>query len=138
MAFICLFGFTAVAAAKPGLGNGGHPKLDAKLNDRANKGGSGISRAIVVLNPGCDAIGAYVKVGGKSGRHLGIIGADVVELPNAQLRKLADNPCVKDMHWDRPTGGEMNYAAVVEGARAVQQIYGYDGAGVGGAVSIRA
>ena len=28
----------------------------------------------------------------------------------------------------------MNYAAVVEGARAVQEAYGYDGAGIGVAV----
>jgi serine protease AprX len=134
MASICLFGFTATAAAKPGTPKGGHPKLDSKLNDRALKGGSLTSRAIVVLNPGCDATADYAKVGGKRGRRLGLINADVVEVSNSQLRKLADSPCVKDIHWDRKTGGEMNRAAIVEGARAVQEAYGYDGAGIGVAV----
>jgi serine protease AprX len=133
-ASICLFGFTATAAAKPGTPKGGHPKLDSKLNDRALKGGSLTSRAIVVLNPGCDATADYAKVGGKRGRRLGLINADVVEVSNSQLRKLADSPCVKDIHWDRKTGGEMNRAAIVEGARAVQEAYGYDGAGIGVAV----
>ena len=134
MASICLFGFTATAAAKPGNAKGGHPKLDKKLNDRAVNGGSLTSRAIVVLNPGCDATGDYLKAGGRKGRRLGLINADVVEVPNHMLRKLADSPCVKDIHWDRKTGGEMNRAAVVEGARAVQEAYGYDGAGIGVAV----
>src|SRR3982751_3563114 len=134
MASICLFGVTATAAAKPGTAKGGHPKLDSKLNDRALKGGSLTSRAIVVLNPGCDATADYAKVGGKRGRRLGLINADVVEIANSQLRKLADSPCVKDIHWDRKTGGEMNRAAIVEGARAVQEAYGYDGAGIGVAV----
>ncbi len=133
-ASICLFGFTATAAAKPASGKGGHSKLDSKLNDRANKGGPGVSRAIVVLNLSCDATGDYAKTGAKRGRRLGLINADVVEIPNAQLRKLADSSCVKDMHWDRRTGGDMNRAAVIEGARAVQQYYGYDGAGIGVAV----
>ena len=38
------------------------------------------------------------------------------------------------MHHDRPTGGEMNRAAVTVGARAVQADFGYNGAGVGVAV----
>jgi serine protease AprX len=135
MASICLFGFTADAAAKPGkAGKGGHPKLDDKLNERSTKSGLLMSRAIVVLNPGCDLGTVYAKSNGRKVRQLNIINSDVVELPNSQLLKLADHPCVKDMHWDRKTGGEMNRAAVVEGARAVQQAYGYDGAGVGIAV----
>ncbi|HEX9368253.1 MAG TPA: hypothetical protein VF921_16605, partial [Vicinamibacterales bacterium] len=112
---ICLFGLTADVAAKPrnNQHQGDHAKLDRKLNDRSNVGGSGISRAIVVLQPGCDPTAAYAKAGGKRGRRLGLINADVVELTNAQLRKLADSPCVKGMHHDRKTGGEMNRAAIV-------------------------
>ena len=131
----CLFGITANVAAKPRNARAGdHPKLDRKLNDRAQLGGSGTSRAIVVLKPGCDATSDYAKAGGKRGRKLGIINADVVELTNAQLRKLADSKCVQSMSHDRKTGGEMNFAAVVEGARAAQQEYGVNGAGVGVAV----
>jgi serine protease AprX len=131
----CLFGITADVAAKPRNARAGdHPKLDRKLNDRANLGGSGTSRTLVVLNPGCDATSDYAKAGAKRGRKLGLINADVVELTNGQLRKLADSKCVQSIHHDRKTGGEMNFAAVVEGARAAQQEYGANGAGVGVAV----
>ena len=135
-ASICLFGFTADAAAKPGKAGrkGDHQKLDGKLKDRSGKSGLRMSRTIVVLYPGCDLTAAYRKSNGRLVRQLNIINADVVELPNGQLRKLAENPCVESMHWDRRTGGEMNRAAVVEGARAVQEQYGYDGAGIGVAV----
>src|SRR5262249_8164687 len=63
-----------------------------------------------------------------------IISGHVAEVPNFVLRKLANNPCVTAIHQDRGLSGEMNYAAVVEGARAVQQQYGLDGAGIGVAI----
>ena len=144
-ASICLFGLTAQvdAAGKADKAprvndwsrkSSDHPKLDRKLNDRADKGGSGVSRVIVTLKPGADLGDAVGKLGGKRGRKLGIVSGEVVELPNFVLRKLADNPAVESIHWDRPAGGKMNRVAVVEGARAVQETYGYDGAGVGVAV----
>jgi subtilisin family serine protease len=108
-----------------------HPKLDRKLNDRADIGGIGRTRAIVVLKAGCSVDADVSKAGGKNGRRFGVISGQLVELPNNQLRKLANNACVAAIHWDRKTGGEMNYAAIVEGARQVQQLLGYDGAGVG-------
>jgi len=130
LTLVCLLGATAVAAAKPG----DHPKLDRTLNDRSAKGGSSTSRVIVTLKPGFDASADYKKVGGKLGRRLNLINGQVVELTNNQLRKLADSPAVESIHWDRPTGGEMNRAAVTVGARAVQEEMGLDGAGVGVAV----
>jgi serine protease AprX len=135
-ASVCLFGFTADAAAGPGKSEkAGHPKLDKKLNDRAeNASGGRMSRAIVMLYPGCDATKAYAKLNARKARKFHVINADLVEVQNSALTKLADVPCVKSMHWDRPTGGQLNRAAIVEGARAVQMFYGYDGAGVGVAV----
>jgi serine protease AprX len=130
LTLVCLLGGAASVAARPG----DHPKLDRKLNDRAAKGGSGTSRVIVMLKPGFDASADYRRVGGKLGRRLNLINGQVVELTNNQLRKLADSPAVASIHWDRPTGGEMNRAAVAVGARAVQEDMGYDGAGVGVAV----
>src|SRR3954466_6862221 len=130
LTLVCLLGATAVAAAKPG----DHPKLDRTLNDRSAKGGSSTSRVIVTVKPGFDASADYKKVGGKLGRRLNLINGQVVELTNNQLRKLADSPAVESIHWDRPTGGEMNRAAVTVGARAVQEEMGLDGAGVGVAV----
>jgi serine protease AprX len=111
-----------------------HPKLDKKLNERADLGGNGRTRAIVVLKPGCDLDADVVKAGGKSGQKFGLISGQLIELPNSQLRKLANNACVAAIHQDRKTGGELNFAAVVEGARQVQQLLGYDGAGVGVAI----
>jgi serine protease AprX len=137
-ASICLFGFAAAAGADSGHSGNGRQgaasKLDAKLAGRAAAGAPGISRAIVMLNPGCNAEEAYARANARRGRHLDIINADVIAVPNAALLHVAKDSCVRSLHWDRPAGGEMNYAAVVEGARAVQQAYGYDGAGVGVAV----
>jgi serine protease AprX len=111
-----------------------HPKLDQKLNERAGKGGKGLTRAIVVLKPGCDVDADVSKAGGALGRKFALINGQLVQLPNGQLRKLADNPCVVSIHWDRKTGGELNYVGIVEGARQVQQLLGFDGAGVGVAI----
>jgi serine protease AprX len=118
----------------PGRQASDNPKLDKKLNDRANVGGTGRSRVIVVLKPGCSVDGDVLKAGGKNGRRFNVINGQLADLPNGQLRKLANNPCVASIHWDRDTAGELNYAAVVEGARQVQQLLGYDGAGVGVAI----
>ena len=148
-ASICLFGLTATVdaagrAKRPAARQNvqrewdrkptDHPKLDRKLNDRADVGGSGISRVILTLKPGADLSGEYLKYGGTRGRKLNLISGEVVVLPNRVLRKLADNPNVLAIVHDRATGGDMNRAAVVEGARAVQELLGYDGAGVGVAV----
>ena len=153
-AAICLFGLTTPVnaaagtqaktgakgphAPKPVVNWGAkptdHPKLDRKLNDRAEKGGSANSRVIVIHKAGVDLGSAYAKVGAKRGRKFDIIGGELIELSNSQLRKLADNKDVKSMHHDRKTGGEMNRVGIVSGARAVQQAYGYDGAGIGVAV----
>ena len=109
-ASICLFGLTAQvdAAGKPAgkterindwsRKSTDHPKLDRKLNDRSDKGGSGVSRVIVTLKPGADLGDAVGKLGGKRGRKLGIVSGEVVELPNFVLRKLADNPAVESIH----------------------------------------
>jgi serine protease AprX len=155
---ICLFGLTAsVAAASAsdkhhrridpksvvtGLGApdyagrkpGDHPKLDQKLNERANLGGVGTSRVIVMLKPGCSVDNDLKQVGARKGRSFGSINGVAAEVPNFVLRRLANTTCVASMHHDRGVAGEMNYAAVVEGARAVQAQYGYNGAGVGVAV----
>jgi serine protease AprX len=153
---ICLFGLTATAAAAganghgrvdpgsvvtgldgpryPGRRLGDHPKLDRTLNDRSNAGGLSTSRVIIVLNPGCNVDVDLAKLGGRKGRSFNIVSGAEAEVPNFVLRRLANNPCVASIHYDRPTGGEMNYAAVVEGARAVQAFYGFDGAGIGVAI----
>jgi serine protease AprX len=137
---------TATVDASPGKGQAtserhtwnrrpsDHEKLDRKLNDRADRGGSGVSRVIVTLKPGADLGPQYLLYMAKRGQRLDIISGEVVELPNFMLRRLADNKNVVSISHDRKAGGEMNRAAVVSGARAVQETMGYDGAGVGVAV----
>jgi serine protease AprX len=129
IAVACLLGVAASAAAKPG----DHHKLDRKLNDRADRGGSGTSRVIVTLKPGWDASDLR-NLGGRLGRRLGLINGQVVELPNWLLRRLADSPAVESIVWDRPTSGEMKTASVTVGARSVREDLGFDGAGVGVAI----
>ena len=118
--------------ADPG---GGHPKLDKALNELASKGnGNGLVQVIVLLKPGWSADVESSRLGGKLGRSLTSINGKVVQLPKGQLKKLADYPGVDRIVYDRPTAGELNRVAVTVGARAVQQTYGYRGAGIGVAV----
>ena len=127
-ALVCTF-----AGATPVIATAGdHPKLDKVLNARALQ--SGFSKVIVILKPGLSVDTDVKLVGGKLGRSLGLINGKVAELPNGWLKQIADNPAVERIIYDRPTGGEMNRVAVTVGARAVQQTYGYRGAGIGVAV----
>ncbi len=125
-----------VGLGGPALAQTGPPgkldKLDSLLKNRVGK--SGTSRVIITLNAGVDPSSDVRKLGGRLGRKLGLINGQVVELPNAALRQLADLPFVESAHYDRPTVGEMNRVAVATGARAAQLAYGYSGAGVGVAV----
>jgi len=154
MASVCLFGLTGTSEAaasstkkkttttkvhpsKPKVHDwdrkpGDHPKLDKKLNDRSKV--SGTSRVIVEYVKGTDPTADLTKSGAKRGKKFNLINGELIEVSNSELRKLADSKAVKAMHHDRKTGGEMNRAAIVEGARAVQAAYGYDGAGVGVAI----
>ena len=125
---VCTLG----AAAPVWADSGGHPKLEKTLKDRANSPGR--SQVIVILKRGWNIDATAKGLGGRLGRTLGLIDGKVVDLPNGQLRRLADFPGVERIVEDRPTGGEMNRVAVTVGARAVQQNYGLRGAGVGVAV----
>ncbi|MEO8078168.1 MAG: S8 family peptidase [Acidobacteriota bacterium] len=135
MALISILGSASAIAAPPPGGRraGDHPKMDRKLNDRDRGGQGGTSRVIIQLKAGTDASSEVTKLGGRLGRRLGLMNGLVVELPNRVLRKLADNPNIERIIWDRPLTGKMNRVAVTVGARAVQAL-GYTGAGIGVAV----
>ena len=125
-----LAGATPAFAAPPG----DHPKLDQKLNERDHEGKAGTSRVIIQLKPGWDASSEVTKVGGKLGRRLALMNGVVAELPNKFLRKIADNPAVERIVWDRPLDSKMNRVAITVGARSVNETLGYTGAGIGVAV----
>ena len=72
--------------------------------------------------------------GGKAGRRLGILKARVAKMPNRKLKALANDPRVKRIHLDRPVKSFAGRTAVTVGARAVQELMGYNGAGVGVAI----
>jgi serine protease AprX len=134
LALVSVLGGSPPLMAASGPGPGDHPKLDRKLNDRDRNEKGGTSRAIIQLKTGADVSAEVTKRGGKIGRRLGLMNGLAVELPNKELRKLADNPAVERIIWDRPLDPTMNRVAVTVGARAVQQTTGYTGAGIGVAV----
>ena len=55
-------------------------------------------------------------------------------MPNALLKRLADDPKVKRVHLDREATGEMARTAAAVGALTARLSYGYTGAGIGVAV----
>jgi serine protease AprX len=134
LALVSVLGSPPPVLAAEGQGPGDHPKLDRKLNDRDRNEKGGTSRAIIQLKTGSDVSADVAKLGGKLGRRLGLMNGLAVELPNKVLRKLADNPAVDRIIWDRPLDSTMNRVAVTVGARAVQENLGYTGAGIGVAV----
>ena len=123
----------SVALAAPGKGKAGtDAKMDKTLQSRGNR--PGWSRVIVTLRPGIDVTTEIKRLGGRFGRQLSLINGQVIELPNGQLKKLAEHPAVLRLDHDRPTMGSMARVSQTVGADAVESRYGYDGAGVGVAV----
>ena len=129
---LCLVTVAGPVAASPKPGD--NPKLDRALNDRAHKGGSSLSRVIVVLKDGADASDDFRKVHGRAGRNLPLVNGQVLHVPDSQLEVLANSNKVASVHLDRRANADLNRAAVAIGARAVQQTMGFDGAGVGVAI----
>ena len=121
---------TSVDAAK---GKGPrHAKLDSRLNELADQGGD--SSVIIEFNDETDAVNLVKSHGGKSGRRLAILNARVATVSNRKLKLLANDPRVKRIHLDRPATGMVGRTAVTVGARAVQELMGYTGAGIGVAI----
>ena len=114
---------------------GRYQKLDRELTTRSGRL-LGTTKVILTFKPGQEenAQKEIRKLGGRLGRRLQLINGMVAELPNRVIKQLSDRSEVISIHYDRPTESHMNRAAVTVGARAAQQTWGYDGAGVGVAV----
>ena len=108
-----------------------HAKLDQQLNDAVEDKANGESAVIIEFHDDRDAVNLVKANGGKAGRRLGILKARVAKMPNRKLKALANDSRVKSIHLDRPTKSFAGRAAVTVGARAVQELMGYNGAGVG-------
>jgi serine protease AprX len=111
-----------------------HAKLDQQLNDASEDQANGESKVIIEFNDESGAVNLVNAHGGKPGRRLGILNARAAKLPNRKLKALASDPRVKKVHLDRPAEGLVGRTAVTVGARAVQELMGYTGAGVGVAI----
>jgi serine protease AprX len=111
-----------------------HGKLDRQLNDATTKSANGESDVIIEFHNESGAANLVKAHGAKSSRRLGIIGARAARISNRRLQALADDPRVKRVIHDRPVRGLVGRTAVTVGARAVQELMGYNGAGVGVAV----
>ena len=109
-----------------------HAKLDEELNQVAD--GVGDTDVIVEFNDDSDSLTRIRVAGGKGGRRLGIIKGRAGRMPNALLKRLANDPKVKRIHRDRETEAFVARTAAAIGAKNVHAQYGYNGAGVGVAV----
>ena len=142
-AFVLISLLAGSVAADAALGRGQRrsrhhqrfEKLDGELKSRSGRL-TGTSRVILTIKPGQEnnAYQEIRRLGGRLGRRLKLIDGMVVELPNRVIKQLSERSEVISIHYDRPTNQHMNRAAVAVGARAAQQQWGYDGAGVGVAV----
>ena len=108
-------------------------KLDKELRGRSGKS-SGESDVIVELNDRADDADVIKGFGRKGARLSSVNGRVVRGVPNGLLKKLAENPRVKRIHHDRPVSGDVARAAATVGSRAVVDLMGYTGAGIGVAV----
>jgi serine protease AprX len=111
-----------------------HAKLDLLLNNAVEEDANGESNVIIEFNDETGAVNLVNANGGKVGRRLGILNARVAKISNRKLNALANDSRVKSIHLDRETTGFVGRTAVTVGARAVQELMGYTGAGVGVAV----
>ena len=132
-AIVALIAGSAAAQGRGGKGQPRREKLDPAISRLAQKV-AGETAVIIEFNSEMDAEKIIKANGGKAGRRLGILKARVGRVPNAMLKRLANHPAVKRISVDRPVQGLIGRTAVTVGARAVQELMGYSGAGVGVAI----
>jgi serine protease AprX len=108
--------------------------LDSELSARSKdrNGANFKTRVIVTLTPGVELKPEFLVFA--RGSNLELVNGRVLELPNGLLKKIAGQPGVLTVHYDRPIKSHNYRTAVTVGARAVQDTLGYTGAGVGVAI----
>jgi serine protease AprX len=108
-------------------------RMDDEITRRSSdKNASHTTKVIVTLVPGAQLPPEFKRF--DRGYNLDIINGKALELPNSLINRLAAYPTVFQLHYDRPTQSHNYRTGVTVGARAVQDYYGYTGAGVGVAV----
>src|SRR5438105_4705263 len=121
--------------AKPGVRSNSakHEKLDRELLSRFTRNPLQTTRVIVTLQPGAELPAEYRRFMNRRGK-LQIINGAVVDVPNGVLKLLSTHPSVFNVRYDRPIA-HFNYrTSLTVGTRAVRQMLGLTGAGIGVAV----
>src|SRR3954453_23347358 len=108
--------------------------LDSELSQRSKDQNSANfnTQVIVTMKPGAELKPEFMHF--VRGSNLDLINGRVLVLPNGLLKKIADQPGVLTVHFDRPIRSHNYRTAVTVGARTVQDTLGYTGAGVGVAI----
>jgi serine protease AprX len=112
------------------------PKLELVLQQRALLL-AGHSRVIIRAANGvpADSLTTLIlSVGGTAGRALGIINAQVADIPNVSIPVLAASSLVGHISLDRAIAGSLERTGATIGATAVHQSLSLDGYGIGIAV----
>src|SRR5262245_38799978 len=112
--------------------NGTASKLDRKVQALSQEA-IGESDVIIEFTDDREAL-KVVQGFGKAGRKLGILKAYSAKVPNKVLARLAEHNLIKKVSLDRAVATLNGRTAITTGARAVQQLSGYTGAGIGVAV----
>ena len=107
--------------------------LDGVLTARASAP-AGISRVIVTTRHGRSAQAAIRDAGGRAGRQLPGIHAQVAMVPDSALTRLAAHPDVLAVSLDRRVTGTAEPAGATSGATWAREELGFDGSGVGVAI----
>jgi serine protease AprX len=135
--FIASLNATALAGQKASpKGPKGRPdphstKMDpliAQLTDS-----DGRSDVIVEFHDDTNGL-EIVRSFGAPGRKLRVLKAVTGRIPNGLLKQLSNHPNVRRISLDRDVHGHNGRTAVTVGARAVNELMGYRGAGIGIAV----
>ena len=133
LAVLMVLAFVSGAFAAPNS-QARRGKLDHELSTRAATLPGGTSKVIVTLQPGATLPAELKLLATRSHRHLNVINAQVLTVPNSALKALAEHPAVAQVDLDRPIGKANYRTSLTTGARAVQRGWGLTGAGVGVAV----
>jgi serine protease AprX len=144
-AFLTLAGLIASAGMAVGAGiqagnprdtarHPAHSRLDSVLIDRAHTGG-GISTVIIQTREGDTADAAIEACVGTPGPRFTMVSAQLAEVPDACLERLAMDASVLSISVDRGvTGSLQRTIRAAVGATWVTEHLGFDGTGVGIAV----
>jgi serine protease AprX len=128
VASLLVVGVSVPALAGPGSENA---KMGPLAAQRVNIDGE--SHVIVEFHDDSNAV-EIIRSFGTAGRPLRVLKAFTGRIPHGLLKQLAEHPQVRKISIDRAVHGYLGRTAVTVGARAVNELMGYRGAGIGVAV----